>query len=197
MRPTLPLLLIFSLATTAPAARAERAGSFVAQLAPAPGAVPGSPVAAGTRRAAGADGAAIAAAAPRLAALGVTLRRALLASLPAPGKLARSGPSVPGFAPERVVLLEAADSTSAEVAMRALADAGAVEWVEPLRQRSLALESYSSAVAAAPLTGAALDSLPNDSLLRAGWQWGLWNPGSAGGGLYGGLARAEDRKSVV
>ena len=191
MRQTLILLLVLSLTMAATRARAERTGAFVAQLAPASGAVPGAFVAAGSRRAAGPDGAAIAAAAPRLAALGVTLRRALLASLPAPGRLARTGPGVPGFAPERVVLLETADSASAAVAMRALADAGTVEWVEPLRQRTLALESYSCAVAAAPVTGATLDSLPNDSLLRTGWQWGLWNLGSAGGGLYGGVARAD------
>jgi hypothetical protein len=166
-------LLLLALLTFADTARADGPAVFVAQLAPAPGAAPASTAA---LRASATDAAALTAALPRLAALSVTFRRALLAALPAPGAAARPGPPVAGFAPERIVLLEAADSAAAVVAMRALAASGAADWVEPLRERGVA---------------AGLDSLPNDPLLRSGYQWGLWNLGAAGGGWYGGIARAD------
>jgi subtilisin family serine protease len=191
MRHASVLLLLLTLLAAAPVAHAESSGAFVAQLAPAAASAPASLAGPGSRRPARADDAAIAAAAPRLAALGVTLRRTLLGGLPAPALSARPGPAVPGFAPERIVLLEAADSASAAAAMLSLADAGDVEWAEPLQQRSVALESFSQAAAFAPFGRTTLDSLPDDPLLRSGMQWGLWNVGSAGGGFYGGTARAD------
>ncbi|MFN8586603.1 MAG: S8 family serine peptidase [Candidatus Eisenbacteria bacterium] len=89
------------------------------------------------------------------------------------------------------MLLEAPDAAIAESARLALgADAG-VDWVEPLaaRERQV-VEMHGTEGALRPLA-AALDSLPNDPLLRDTRQWGLWNVGGVGGGFYGGVPRAD------
>ncbi len=194
MRLTPSLLAALALATGAPADAATT--RLVAQLAAAPGEA--APTARGPADAdarARAGEAAIRYAAPRLAALGLKLSRRLLDGLPARAATlpARSGEALAlgAFAPGRVVLLEAPDEARAEAARLALADGGAVDWVEPLRTRALQLESYAPAPARGPwpARAALLDSLPDDPYLRNSWQWGLWNEGPAG--AYGGLARAD------
>ena len=117
------------------------------------------------------------------------LRRALLSDLPFCAVGARGPPPrCTASRPSAIVLLEAADTAAADRGARALADAGVVDWVEPLFTREAMFASY----AIAPGTGATtLDSLPNDPLLRANRQWGLWNVGGACGGFYGGIARAD------
>ena len=135
-------------------------------------------------------------AAPRLAALGLQVRRGFLDNLATPAtRLARAEriaalARVPGFAPERVVLLEAPDSALAENARVVLGDDPMVDWVEPLRTRSIQMEHLAPAAATAARSNAAtLDSLPNESKFRNGDQWGLYNIGGAG--QYGGIARAD------
>jgi len=123
------------------------------------------------------------------------VRRALLEALPAPERTAAPAGRLaatldPGL--DRIVLLEAADSTSAAAAGAALAASGLVDWVEPLQRRSLEMVSVAALPApAAPASVALLDSLPDDPLLRQGLQWGLYNVGAAGGGYYGGTPRAD------
>lgn len=185
-----PLLL--ALLPLAPAfavpAHAAR-GALVAQLAAAPGDARLSRAEAGA--------AAIARAAPRLAALGVTVARGLLDGLPAPpaGAATVRGAdalALRGFAPERIVLLQSADDASADAARVALADEGVVDWIEPLCVRTLQLESLAPAGAPRspwPADAARLDSLPDDPGFRDTHQWGLWNVGPTG--IYGGIARAD------
>ena len=135
--------------------------------------------------------------APRLAALGLIIRRtfqdeAASSSLRAGAPASRGAalPAVYGFAPERIVLLEAPDSALAAHAMRALVSSALVDWVEPLRERSLQMIGLERAEDRSGVKRAAtLDSLPNDPRLQAKRQWGLYNFGSSG--LYGGTARAD------
>ncbi len=138
--------------------------------------------------------------APRLAALGLFVRRDFGTDIEPPGTFAggtlrtpgvgRALPAVYGFAPERIVLLEAPDSALAASAMRTLVSEALVDWIEPLRMRSLQMVSLGPAQGRnAPQHSATLDSLPNDPLLRASKQWGLYNLGRQG--YYGGQARAD------
>ena len=187
----LRILIPALLCMTALAPLAARAGSrlLVAQLSAAPGDGTSATARSGTD-----DAAALRRAAPRLAALGLQVRRTLLEGLStsvtrmAQAQRAAALARVPGFAPQRVVLLEAPDSLLAENARVVLGDDPAVDWVEPVRTRHLQMLS----LVAAPGTArraATLDSLPDDSYLRSGDQWGLYNIGSAG--TYGGTARAD------
>ncbi len=140
---------------------------------------------------------ALARVAPRLAALGLIVRRTFqdeaMSSARRAGATASRGavlPAVYGFSPERIVLLEAPDSSLAAHAMRALVSSALVDWVEPLRERSLQMIGLERAEdpRGAKHT-AALDSLPNDPRLQGKRQWGLFNFGSSG--FYGGTARAD------
>ncbi len=167
------------------AAHAQPTAWLVAQLAST------DPAAGALRAATAPDAAAIARATGPLAALGLRVHGALLARAGASAG-ARPGPLVPGFAPERVVLLAAADSAHADAARAALVGARLVDWVEPLLERSVALVGYAPAgPPAAFRRSATLDSLPNDPLLRSLEQWGVYNVGGAAGGFFGGLARAD------
>ena len=78
--------------------------------------------------------------------------------------------------PPRVVLLRAADATALSTATARLAASGAVEWIEPDRERAIA--EFPSDLSA-----------PDDPLFRDTRQWGLWNAGEAG--VYHGLAGAD------
>ncbi len=189
MRRFFSLFLISTLAfATTPAAAGSRL--LVAQLSAAPGD-------AGTARAGAenpdAGAAAMRRAAPRLAALGLQIRRTLMDGLTtsttrmAQPQRAAALARVPGFAPERVVLLEAPDSALAENARVVLGDDPAIDWVEPLRTRALQMTGMSAAPA--PTRAATLDTFPNETLFRSGDQWGLYNIGGAG--TYGGSARAD------
>jgi subtilisin family serine protease len=175
----LPLLLTALVLLAAPARAADPSACRVAQLAAAPGAR-ARPA---TSRPATPDADALAAAAPRLAALGLRVDRTLLDGLAAPPAAARGVLDMGGFAPARVVLLAAGDSATAATAALTVAAEGLVDWIEPLVTRE--------ALAASPASASLLDSLPDDPLLRARSQWGLWNVGSAGGGTFGGSARAD------
>jgi len=113
--------------------------------------------------------------------------RAASAVPAAPGLLAvrRLGDGLPpapdavhlALDPDRVWLLEAADSAAAAAACAALAADDAVAWVEPNRRRE---------PAGAPF--------PDDPMFVDGRQWGLRNLGPAGalGGLAGADVRALD-----
>lgn len=181
---------LLALLVLAPAARAERA-ALVAQLAAAPGETSASRAQAGDL--------ARQRAAPRLSALGLTLRRGLLDGLgsragAAPSRARTEALALRDFAPERIVLLEAADERSAEAAREALVASGEVDWAEPLQVRSLQLESFAAVPAPAkrdPWAARAslLDSLPNDPYVQDTKQWGIWNVGSSG--YFGGVARAD------
>lgn len=138
--------------------------------------------------------------APRLAALGLLVRRSFLADRGEPGPLGSSAPpvrivgralpAVYNFAPERIVLLDAPDSALAASAMRVLINESLVDWVEPLQMRTLQMVSLERAEHRHVSPQAAMmDSLPDDPLLRAGKQWGLYNLG--GQGYYGGRLRAD------
>lgn len=181
------LLLVLALGASAPASLAAASpAQWIAQLAaPAQGS---ARVSAAQR------------CAPRLSALGIEVRRSLLddrARAAGPERrlhsLAEGAPSWPalsGFAPDRIVLLEASDSASSAPALRALANEGLIDWVEPLQVRSLQMISLASVPRAFPSAHAVvLDSLPNDPLLQAHKQWGLHNLGAQG--FYGGLLRAD------
>ncbi len=180
MRTLLTLALALSLATSRPAGAIEPSRHLVAQLAEssARALLDGSPPAASPLAALG-----LRVAAPlrdgAMRARATLLDGAVLAH-----------PALRGFAPERIVLLEAPDAATAAIARVALADGGAVDWIEPLAVRELQMtEMHGATVRPAAL--AALDSLPNDPLLRDTRQWGLWNVGGVGGGFYGGVPRAD------
>jgi subtilisin family serine protease len=191
--------LAFLLALSSLAARASAEALLVAQLAGAPGA---SATARLGPRAAARDAAAIARAAPRLSALGLSVRRALLDALPPPAAQAPAA-AVTGLALERVVLLVAADSGAADAAAARLVAEGLADWVEPLQVRSIADADYATLPAtdplaiplrratSAPARAAVLDSMPDESLFRDTSQWGLWNAGVVGGAIYGGVPRAD------
>ncbi|MBI5167999.1 MAG: S8 family serine peptidase [Candidatus Eisenbacteria bacterium] len=182
----LALTIALAVPHTAGTARAATGGGtarfLVAQLAEAPDAAPAGALASTTT-------------AQRLAALGLTVRaplrdgtmRARAARLDA---AVLAHPALRDFAPERIVLLEAPDSALAARARTALVEGGAVDWVEPLAARALQMTELHGA-SARPAAVAALDSLPNDPLLRDTRQWGLWNVGGVGGGFYGGVPRAD------
>ncbi len=169
----LPLLLMTLLTVAAPA-RAEIARLIVAQLA-APSAPDAPPPARG--------------AAPRLAALGLRVQRSLLDGLaPEPWAARAAGAAMPGehgFAPERIVLLEAPDPALAAHALRALAGDPQVDWAEPVVTRTM--ESFT--LEPLPPRAFGTDSLPSDPYLRDGRQWGLWNTGPSA--PAGGVARAD------
>ncbi len=103
------------------------------------------------------------------------------------------GPALPSayhFAPERILLLESPEPGLGANTLAALALDPLVEWVEPLQYRTLQMVSLRPAeTALMPVKSAALDSLPNDPLLRSRKQWGLYNLG--GQGYYGGRLRAD------
>lgn len=187
------LFLFIALVLTFALPRAPRAETLlVAQLAS--GAAPSAPRVRALERVArpaAPDAMAIARATPALAELGVTVRRALLASVPAPKAGAAPGAPVAGLALDRVVLL-AVDADAGATA-QALVDRGLVDWVEPLFVRAAPDEVIGSIVApgGAPFAAATLDTLPDDSLLRDTYQWGLYNVGAAGGAVYGGVPRAD------
>lgn len=175
------LLLCMSASPSDAAAGVEPARFIVAQLA-APQ-VPESPET--TRRGA----------APRLAALGLQLRHALLdgleSSVLASHRLDRVAlPREYGFEPSRIVLLEAPDSALAAHAMRALALDAGIDWAEPLVTRELQMVSLTaSSDALAHALPFPLDSLPSDPHLRDTRQWGIWNAGP--GSIDGGVLRAD------
>ena len=178
-------------------------GLLVAQLAAPAGAAP-----AARARPAARDAATIDRLAPRLAALGLSVRRALLDAL-SPPAASRVLTPVPGLALDRIVLLAAADPAAADAARSALVAAGLADWAEPLALRE-ASDAPAPAVrprvpagfappglparpraAGAPFAATLLDSMPDESLFRDTHQWGLWNPGAAGGAVYGGAVRAD------
>ncbi len=80
---------------------------------------------------------------------------------------------------------------TAELARIALGSDRAIDWVEPLAARERQLVELHGDPRALPPLAAALDTLPNDPLLRDSRQWGLWNVGGVGGGYYGGVPRAD------
>jgi subtilisin family serine protease len=182
MRSALALLAALALL---PASSARAAGvALVAQLSAAPGGDARAGASAAER------------AAPRFAALGLTVSRTLLDGLPASvrERPARAGEALAlrAFAPDRIVLLQAPDTASAAAAREALAAEGLVDWVEPLYTRTLQLDSFASVAARMGPRGAALatlDSLPDDPMLRDSLQWGLWNAGPSA--YFGGVARAD------
>lgn len=131
---------------------------------------------------------------PRLAALGLSVQRALLDDLGPQDATAQPlvRPTLPqeyGFAPERVVLLEAPDSALAVHAQRALSQDASVDWIEPLAPRELQLVSLDAAPPRMKSAAFPLDSLPNDPYLRDTHQYGLYNFGP--GSIDGGVLRAD------
>ena len=193
MRPS-PVVLLAALVLVGVAPRADASESsrfVVARLAaatPAPLARATTPRA-GAVRALAPDAALIAAAATRLAALGLRVDRALLDALPAPSAAARPAAATFDAGFDRVVLIAAADSVAADAARAALVSSGLADWAEPLRTRRAAIVSL-AALPAAPARAALLDSLPDDPLLRQGLQWGLDHVVGPGGG-FGGVSRAD------
>lgn len=131
-------------------------------------------------------GAIPAAARARFAALGLRASRAFA------GRLAMRATTLPelyGFRPERIVLVEAADSALATSALAALADDALVDWAERNVTRSVTLVGYGIAAPASPHAVATLDTLANDPHLRDGRQYALWNRGPAG--PFGGVTGAD------
>lgn len=178
---TIAFTLTLAVARTAAAGDATRC--LVAQLAEASGAAPFGGKAT---------------AAQQMAALGLTVRAPLRdgrmrARTTRLDETVLAHPALRGFAPDRIVLLEAPDPATASAARIALAAGGAVDWIEPLASRALQMTEMHGAGArpVAPTGLAVLDSLPNDPLLRDTRQWGLWNVGGVGGGFYGGVPRAD------
>ena len=119
-------------------------------------------------------------------------------------RLASRGTALPeifAFHPERIVLVEAADSALATSALAVLARDPLVDWAEANVTRSVTLVGYALQGAAAAVAQASLlDTLPNDPHLRDGRQYALWNLGPAGpfGGIPGADIHALDawRSSV-
>ena len=166
MRCTLPIAAALAILTLARAAHAaDLASQLVVGLA-RPGAV------------ASAQPARLAA---RLARLGVTHTRTLAEGMPAARK-ARTPANPFEIDPERVWLLEAADSATAAAAESVLTRDPEIAWVEPNRVREVAL--------AAP-AGGLPPGFPDDPLFRDTRQWGLRNAGPAG--AYAGIAGADIR----
>ncbi len=134
--------------------------------------------------------------ATELERLRARLTRSLVGGLPleaaavsAPARLGAVTPS--SFAPERVWLLEAADSVTARAAALQLVRDGAAEWTEPVVVREPAdgttWPSGAEAIPGAarrrsrPATADLPADFPNDPLFRDGRQWGLRNTGARGG----------------
>ena len=116
----------------------------------------------------------------RFAALGLLPARAFAAERAGAGLApGRDLPAIYDFHPERILLVEAADSSLANSALVALAGDPLVDWAEPNVTRSVALIGYSAPAlpARVPAAAAGLDSLANDPYLRRGLQYGLWNLG--------------------
>lgn len=187
MRPIVLLLLALAIPTPAHATPGERAlvvqlsaealgASDASHRALTPGTLPASVRA-------------------RFSALGVRAVRsfAMNRALSRPLGTGRPLPEPYGFAPERIVLLEAPDSALASSALRALVADPQVDWAERVVTRTPTVWSLGPSPDAepAPLAARALDSLPNDPSLRAGRQYALLNLGPAVPG--GGLARADVR----
>ncbi len=129
----------------------------------------------------------------RFAALGLLPTRALTepAGPARPLAARRALPDVYDFHPERIVLVEAADSALASVALTALARDPLVDWAERNVVRSVALWGLgeTGAAPASPSAANTLDSLANDPYLRAGRQYALFNPGPTG--FHRGTLRAD------
>jgi subtilisin family serine protease len=129
----------------------------------------------------------------RLATLGLRSTRALTEPATRTGPLAarRALPEEYGFHPERIVLVEAADSTLALAAQVVLAHDPLVDWVERNTVRRVALWSLepNTTAAARPTAASTLDSLANDPALRDGRQYALHNVGPSG--PYRGTLRAD------
>ncbi len=133
-----------------------------------------------------ATGALPAAARARFAALGLRATRAFA------GKLSMRAavlPEIYGFHPERIVLVEAADSALATSALAALNDDPLVDWAERNVTRSVTLVGYGVATPAGPHATATLDTLASDPHLRDGRQYALWNRGPLG--PFGGVPGAD------
>ncbi|MEY4375081.1 MAG: hypothetical protein RL760_1248, partial [Candidatus Eisenbacteria bacterium] len=129
----------------------------------------------------------------RLAALGLRSTRALTepAARTRPLAARRALPEEYGFHPERIVLVEAADSALALAAQVVLAHDPLVDWVERNTVRRVALWSLepNTTAAARPTAASTLDSLANDPALRDGRQYALHNVGPSG--PYRGTLRAD------
>jgi hypothetical protein len=129
----------------------------------------------------------------RFAALGLHATRALTASRMATAPLAarHALPDVFGFHPERIVLVEAADTALVTAALVTLAHDPLVDWAERNLVRAPAMWSLGPAPdeALEPMTRATLDSLPDDPDLRNGRQYALLNVGPSG--FYHGVLRAD------
>ena len=190
MRSILLLLvaLVVALALAVPGHAADASRELVVQLAA--GAL-GEPARA-TPLAARPDALPLAVRA-RFTALGLHATRALTASRMANAPLAarHALPEVFGFHPERIVLVEAADTALVTSALVTLAHDPLVDWAERNLVRAPAMWSLGPAPGEAlmPTTRATLDSLPDDPDLRNGRQYALLNPGPSG--FYHGVLRAD------
>ena len=161
-----------------------------------------------------------AASAARQLNLGATLRwRGLAEGIPAFERASASPHGAAGATdvaldPERIGLIETADSAAASRLAGVLSTEPAVEWFEPNRRREVALAPAATRMAGAPvarqmsdverapapgtgqMSGDGLDAawdlppdFPNDPLYRDTRQWGLANRGAAG--VYGGVEGAD------
>ena len=121
----------------------------------------------------------------RFAALGVRATRALSERLALRGDAVL--PEIYGFHPERIVLVEAPDSSLARSALLALESDAVVDWAERNVTRSVALVGYTPPDAHLEISRASLlDTLANDPHLRDGRQYALLNLG-----LNAGIAGAD------
>lgn len=187
MRSTLTLLA--ALALVMPARAAEPARTLVVQLSAAAVAAPASAASLSHVRVPALPSAVR----QRFAALGLRATRALTepASRAQPLAMRRALPEVYDFHPERIVLVEAADSTLAASALVLLARDPLVDWAERNVVRSVALWTLggTDASRATPWHANTLDSLADDPYLRSGQQYALFNPGPSG--PYHGTSRAD------
>ncbi|HYM81836.1 MAG TPA: S8 family serine peptidase [Candidatus Limnocylindria bacterium] len=113
----------------------------------------------------------------RLKALGLVYQGTLADGITRPAGAGELGPldRVFGLDPARVWVVEASDSTAAELALAALRLDPAIEWAELDQMRTA--------------TWHRAHDFPDDPMFQDGRQWGLWNLGAAG--PFRGIAGAD------
>jgi len=111
----------------------------------------------------------------RFAALGLLPARTFATARSAETADHRPLPDIFDFHPERVVLVEAPDSSLATSALAALQGDAMVDWAERNAIRSVA--RVTDGLRPVPSAATTLDTLANDPYLRHGLQYGLWNQG--------------------